>query len=203
MPGLIWHAADEKKVDIYGLTTNFYACMPNVVGTYLCPHRHCAYMWASQHVFLVLLFISPLLLLVHLCVLWLYIIVLVVLSSVRQFVWYSDHPSVCLPVCMYTCTYVETNVPLYVPWASKIELTWLILCLVWVFTGHSFHLVVVVFFVSWIKRRHCRYVHIFNQKLCLRTPKSTQIFVSDNIVLFHNWFMTVTKGKSQTPYNYL
>ena len=128
-------------------------------------------MWACQRVLLVLLFVSPLLLLVCLCVLWLYIIVLVVLSSVRPCVWYSVCPPVCLSVCMFTCTYVETNVLVYVLWTSKIELTWLIPCLVWVFTGHSFHLVVVVFFVSRSKRRHCRYVHLFMQKLYLRSPK--------------------------------
>ena len=32
-------------------------------------------------------------------------------------------PSVCLSVCMFTCTYVETNVLVYVLWTSKIELT--------------------------------------------------------------------------------
>ena len=65
-------------------------------------------MWACQRVLLVLSFINPLLLLVCLCVLWLYIFVLIVLSSVRPFVWYSVRPSVCLSVCMFTCTYVET-----------------------------------------------------------------------------------------------
>ena len=33
--------------------------------------------------------------------------------------------------------------------------------------------------------------------------KSTHIFVSDNNVLFHKSFMTVTKGKSQTRFNFL
>ena len=122
-----------------GLTTNFDACMLNVVGTYLCPHLHCTYMWACKRVLPVPLFISPLLLLVCLCVLWLYIIVLSVLSSLRPFVWYSVRPSVCLSVCMFTCTYVEANVLVYVLWTKKIEFTWLIPCLVLVFTGHLFH----------------------------------------------------------------
>ena len=32
-------------------------------------------------------------------------------------------PSVCLSACMYTCTYVETNLLVYVLWTWKIELT--------------------------------------------------------------------------------
>ena len=32
-------------------------------------------------------------------------------------------PSVCLSVCMFTCTYVETNVIEYELWTSKIKLT--------------------------------------------------------------------------------
>ena len=35
----------------------------------------------------------------------------------------TDFPSVCLSVRMFTCTYVETNVLVYVLWTSKIELT--------------------------------------------------------------------------------
>ena len=112
--------------------------MPNVVGTYLCPHRQVAYMWACRPVLLVLLFINPLLLLVCLCVLWVNIIVLVVLSSVCPFVWYSVFPSVCLSVCMFTCTYVETNLLVCVLWTSKIELTWLIPCLACQFFGAVF-----------------------------------------------------------------
>ena len=145
-------------------------------------------MWACQRVLLVLLLINPLLLLVCLCVLSRCIILLrglmIVYHCARRFIfrpskWLifrpSVRPSVCLSVCMFTCTFVETNVLVYELWTLKIELTWLIPCLAWVFTGHTFHLVVVFvlafFFVSRFKRRHCRYVHHFMQKLCLRSPK--------------------------------
>ena len=37
--------------------------------------------------------------------------------------WVLRCPSVCLTVCMYTCTSVETNVLVYVLWTSEIELT--------------------------------------------------------------------------------
>ena len=63
----------------------------------------------------------------------------------RPSIWLIFRPSVCLSVCMFTCTYVETDVLVYVLWTSKIELTWLISCLAWVFTGRSFHLVVFLF----------------------------------------------------------
>ena len=131
------------------------------------------------------------------------IVYLVVLSSVRPFDWFSVRPSVCLFVCMFTCTYVETNVLVYLLWKSKIELTWLISCLAWVFTGHSFHLVVVFFsfcfFVSRFKWQHCRHVHLFMQNCVYDRQKSTHIFVSDNIVLFHKSFMTVTKRVNPKP----
>ena len=77
--------------------------------------------------------------------------------------------SVCLSVCMFTCTYVETNVIVYVVWTSKIELTWLIPCLVWVFTGHSFHL--VFFFRVAVQTIALPVCAPFMQKLYLRSPK--------------------------------
>ena len=151
-----------------------------------------------QLILLVLLFISPLLLLVCLSVLWLFIIALVVLSSVRPFVWYSVRPS----VCMYLCTYVETNVLVYVLWTLKIELTWLIdstlsgLSLQWTLTSFLFSCRGSNDGIADMSTILCKnYVY---DRL-----KSTHIFVSDNIVLFHKSFMTVMKGKSQTRYNFL
>ena len=41
----------------------------------------------------------------------------------RPSICLSVRPSVCLSICMFTCTYVETNVLVYVLWTSKIELT--------------------------------------------------------------------------------
>ena len=118
-------------------------------------------------------FINPLLLLVCLCVLWLYIIVLIVLSSVRPFVWYSVRPSACLSVCMFTCTYVETNLVDIENWIdltdtlSGLSLHWTLISFVFFFCCCFFFF----FFMSRFKRRHCRYVHLFMQKLCLRSPK--------------------------------
>ena len=142
------------------------------------------------------LFINPLLLLVCLCALWLYITVLIVLSYVRPFVWHSIRLSVCLSVCMFTYTYVERNVLVFVLWTSKIELTWLIPCLAWVFTF------LFVFRVA--GQTTVAGMSTFLCKNCVYDrQKSTHIFVSYNIVLFHKSFMTVTKGKSQTCYNFL
>ena len=83
--------------------------------------------------------LNLLLLLVCLCVLWLYIDVLVILSSVRPFVWYSVCLSVCMSVCMYVHMYLCRDERTSICAVDiKFELTWLIPCLVWVFTGHSF-----------------------------------------------------------------
>ena len=124
----------------------------------------------------------------------------------------SDIPSVRLSVCMFTCTYVETNVLVYALLSSKIELIWLIPCLAWVFTGYSFHLCVFFCCCCFFSCRGsndgiagmCTFVcknYVYDRQ------KSTHIFVSDNIVLFHKSFMTMTKGKSpgksQTRYNFL
>ena len=49
-------------------------------------------------------------------------------------------PSVCLSVCMYACTYVETNVQVYALWASEIELTCHTL------SGLSLHWTLISFF---------------------------------------------------------
>ena len=89
-----------------GLTTNFDAYMQNVVGTYLCPHRHCAYMWACQRVLPVLLFISPLLLLVCLSVR-----LMIVYHCARRFIFRPSiclifRPSICMSVCMYVHMYL-------------------------------------------------------------------------------------------------
>ena len=83
------------------------------------------------------------------------------------------HPSVCLSVCMYacTCTYVETNVLVHVIWTSKNELTWLIPCLVWDFTGHSFHL--FFFFVSRFKQ--WRFLHSLCKTVFTITKTSTNV----------------------------
>ena len=75
---------------------------------------------------------------------------MIVYHCARRFIF---RPSICLifrssvrpSVCMFTCTYVETTVLVYVLLSSKIELTWLIPCLAWVFTGHSFHLLFLFF----------------------------------------------------------
>ena len=61
-------------------------------------------MWSCQRVLLVLLFINPLLLLVCLCVLWLYI-------TARRFIfrpsiWLNFRPSVCMSVCVYVHMYL-------------------------------------------------------------------------------------------------
>ena len=79
--------------------------------------------------------------------------------------------SVCLSVCMFTCTYVETNVLVCELWTSKIELTDTLSGLSPYWALISFFFFVFFFFVSRFKRRHCRYVHLFVQKLCLRWPK--------------------------------
>ena len=163
-------------------------------------------MWACQRVLLVLLFISQLLLLVSPCVLWLYMIVLVVLSSVRPLVLYSVRPSVCLSVCMFTCTYVETNVLVYVLWTSKIELTWLIPCLVWVFTGHSFHLVgfFLGFFRVVVQTTALPVCAPFYAKTAFTIAKKyTYILWAITLYYSTSRFKTVTKVKSQTPYNFL
>ena len=152
-------------------------------------------MWACQRVLLILSFINPLLLLVCLCVLWLYIIVLIVLSSIRPFVWYSVRPSVCLSVCMFTCTYVETNLVDIENWIGLTD----------TLSGLSLHWTLISFFFSCHGSNDgIAGMCIFLCKNCFYDrQKSTHIFVSDNIVLFHKSFMTVTKDKSQTRYNFL
>ena len=95
------------------------------------------------------------------------------LSSVHLSDIPSVRPSVCLSACMFTCTYIETNALVYVLWTSNIELTDTL-------SGLSRHWTFILFgwfFVSRFKRRHCRYVHIFMLKLCLRSPKKVHIYL--------------------------
>ena len=151
----------KELIFMVGLT-NFDTCLRMLWVHILMSASACAYMCL-----LVLLFISPLLLLACLCVLWLYIIVLVVLSSVRPFVWYSGCMSVCMYVHMYLCRDEHTSV-CTVDIENWIDLTDTL-------SGLSLHWTLISFgcfyFVSRFKGRHCRYVHLFMQKLCLRSQK--------------------------------
>ena len=173
------HATDEKRVNIYGRSDYQLRCMYVKCCGYilLSASALCIHECMSAYL-LVLLFINPLLLLVCLCVLWLYFIVLVVLSSACPF---SDSPSVHLSVRtyvrMYVCMYVHT-------YLRRDERT--SVCTVdienWIdladtLSGLSLHWTLISFgffwgfFVSRFKGRHCRYVHLFMQKLCLWSPK--------------------------------
>ena len=125
-----------------------------------------------------------------------YIIVLVVLSFVRPFVWYSVRPSVCMSGCMYVHMYLcndELTSVFTVDIENWIDLTDTL-------SGLSLYWTLILFVICWVFFR----VAVQTTALPVCVPfyaktvfkKSTHIFVSDKIVLFHKSFMTVTKGKS-------
>ena len=112
------------------LTTNFDACMPNVVGTYMD-----VILPASIHPWYILMSASALCIhagmpayfarpFVHQSVAStrLSVRLMIVYHCARRFIFRLSIcpifcPSVvCLSVCMFTCTYVETNVVVYVLW---------------------------------------------------------------------------------------
>ena len=118
---------------------------------------------------------------------------------------YIFRPSICLifrlSACLFTCTYVETNVLVCVLLSSKIDL--------------SLHWTLISFVFFFVLFFSCRGSNDGIAGMCTflcknyvyDRQKSTLIFVSNNIVLFHKSFMTVTKGKSagksQTRYDFL
>ena len=117
------HATDEKKVDIYGRSDYQLRCMYAECCGYmlmsasaLCIHVCFARPFGHQSVASARL--SVRLVIVYHCASR-FIFRLSICPSVHL----SDIPSVRLYVCMFTCTYVEMNVLVYVPWTSKIELT--------------------------------------------------------------------------------
>ena len=96
--------------------------------------------------------------------------------------------SVCLSVCMFTCTYVETNVLVCELWTSKIELTDTL-------SGLSPYWALISFFffrVFFLCRGSNDGIAGMCTFLCKNYvydgQKSTHIFMSDNIVLFHKSF---------------
>ena len=94
-------------------------------------------MWACQRVLLVLSFINPLLLLVCLCVLWLYIIVLIVLSCL------IFRPSACMSVCIYVHMYLCRD-----ELSGHRKLNWLDWYLVWLVSSLDTHFIWLLLFFS-------------------------------------------------------
>ena len=113
----------KELIFTVSLTTNFDACMPNVVGTYilmsasaLCIHLRMSACFARPFVHQSVAYarLSLRLMIVYHCAFR---------FILRPSILLIFRPSVCMYVCMFTCIYVETNVLVYELWTSKIELT--------------------------------------------------------------------------------
>ena len=111
-------------------------------------------------------------------------------------------PSICMSVCMYVHMYLcrdERTSVCTVDIENWIDLTDTL-------SGFSLHWTLisfVFFFRVAIQTTALPVCAPFCKNCVYDRQKSTHIFVSDSIVLFHKSFMTVTKGKSQTRYNFL
>ena len=89
----------------------------------------------------------------------------------RPFICLIFRPSVCMSVCMYVHMYLCRDECTSVCTVDRIDLTDTLSGLSLHWTLISFVFVVVVFFVSRFKRRHCRYVHLFYAKTMFTMAK--------------------------------